>query len=90
LLEKAKLLSERVAVKSESCAIDVDKLEKESGLFIDTFHQQELLFSALKEFTKKGRNGTVRDLELVAEGLRDTPLPKCLQLLDNLSIKAKG
>ncbi|TNV84051.1 hypothetical protein FGO68_gene12154 [Halteria grandinella] len=90
LLEKAKLLSERVASKSESCAIDVDKLEKESGLFIDTFHQQELLFSALKEFTKKGRNGTVRDLELVAEGLRDTPLTKCLQLLDNLSIKAKG
>ena len=38
LLERAKLLSDRVAVKSEQCAVDVDKIEHESTYFIDTFN----------------------------------------------------
>lgn len=84
------MVCDRVYIKAEQCAIDVDKIERDSGLFIDTFNSQELLFVALKEFTKKGRNGSIRDLELVAQGLKETPIGKCEELLNVIDLKAKN
>lgn len=39
VLERAKMLCERVSMKSEQCAMDVEKIETESSLFIDNFNQ---------------------------------------------------
>ncbi len=74
VLERARMVTQRVAIRSEQCAADVEKIEKDSGLFIDTFNQQEVLFSTLREFTRKGRTGTVRQLENVAHALKETPV----------------
>jgi hypothetical protein len=71
LIERARIVSERSAINCEQFSLNAESIEKESGFFIDTINQQELLFKALKDFGRRGKGS--RQLEVIVRALKEFP-----------------
>ena len=71
-------MSERSAINCEQFSLNAESIEKESGYFIDTINQQELLFKALKDFGRRGKGS--RQLEVIVRALKEFPQSRCKHL----------
>ena len=91
ILERARMVSGRVAVKAETTSIEIGKIEQSSDIVIDCFNQQDSLFNCLHQFAQKsGSMNANKELQGVADALKHVSVRKCAELLKCLESTAKN
>ena len=88
VLERVRIVSERSSITCEQFAINAEKIERDSGFFIDTLNQQDILFDALREFSRKGKG--IHQLEIISSQLKETSIHRCGQLVKQIESSAKN